>query len=103
MTGPSSTGDKIERAAGMLVVVAVGVAFLAVGLFGFIFEIQHQRVDKWIIGPSVALAILGALMLPSVFAISFPRVKQIFVLIFPNGLPLVGGRRREDPPAGGGA
>lgn len=102
MTGPSSTGDKIERAAGMVIVVIVGSAFLAAGLFGFIYEIRHQRVDKWIIGPSVGLAILGALMLPSVFAISFPRVKQIFVLVFPNGLPIIGGRRAGDPPKGGG-
>ena len=98
----TSPGEKIERLAGMLIVVLVGVTFLAVGLFGFIFEIQHQRVDKWIIGPSFALAILGALMLPSVFAISFPRVKQIFVLVFPNGLPIIGGRRSSDPPKDGG-
>ena len=95
MTG---TGEKIERAAGMVIAIVVGSAFLAVGLFGFIYQIEHPPVQKWVIGPCVGMAVLGALLLPSVFAIAFPRVKQIFILIFPNGVPLIGGRRASDPP-----
>lgn len=100
MTG---TAEKLERAAGLVVVVLVGLAFLAVGLSGAVYEIQHPPIERPIVYVCVAMAIFGALLLPSVFTVAFPRVKQIFVLIFPNGLPLVGGRRRDDPPAGGGA
>ena len=96
MTG---TAEKIERAAGVVVVILVGLAFLVVGLSGAIYEIQHPPIERPIVYVCVSMAVFGALLLPSVFTVAFPRVKQIFVLIFPNGLPLVGGRRRDDPPA----
>lgn len=99
MTGPV---DKFERAAGLVIVVLVGLAFLVVGLSGAIYEIQHPPIERPIVYVCVGMAVFGALLLPSVFTAAFPRVKQIFVLIFPNGLPIVGGRRRDDPPAGGG-
>ena len=98
MTGPSSTGDKIERAAEVVVVVLVGLAFLATGLFGLIYQLQHPPVQHGVIYLSAGMAIFGALLLPSVFTVAFPRVKQIFVLIFPGGLPIIGGRRASDPP-----
>ena len=96
MTG---TAEKIERAAADLVVILVGTAFLVVGLTGFAYLLRHSSTDRWLVGACVAMAVLGALMLPNVFAKAFPRVKQIFILVFPNGIPVVGGRRRDDPPA----
>lgn len=101
MTGPV---DRIERAITALIVVVLGLAFVVVGLGAAVYQIVHTHDGtpnvKLVFG-FMALALLGAIMLPSVFDTAFPKVQKIYVTFFPNGLPLLGGRRRDDPPAGG--
>ena len=95
MTGPQPT--RVERALGLLVVIIVGAVLLAVGLLGALYQLEHPPTDKHLVYLFVGIALLGALLLPSVFTALFPRVKQIFVLVFPGGLPFLG-RRADDPP-----
>lgn len=90
--------NKVERAAGLLILVAVGLAFLVAGLWAMWYQLQHPPIDRHLVYLGAGMAVFGALLLPSVFTAAFPRVKQIFILIFPGGLPLIGGRRSGDPP-----
>lgn len=75
--------------------VIVGGVMLLAGILGAMYQIEHPPVVKWVFYPTCGFALLGALILPTIL----PIVKEIVVVIFPNGIPLIGGRRSSDPPA----
>lgn len=90
-----STAAKIEAAGATLVHVIVGLILMGLGGFVVVYQITHPpHSDKIILG-GAALCVLGALLMPTIF----PVFKQIVVLVFPNGIPLIGGKRASDPPA----
>lgn len=91
--------NALENAASLLLVIVVGLVFLVSGLLGALYQLEHPPIERGLVFAFMGLAVLGALLLPSVFTSLFPRVKQIFVLVFPNGIPMFGGRRASDPPA----
>lgn len=74
--------------------VIVGGVLMLAGILGAAYQIEHPPVVKGIFYPTVGVAILGALILPSIF----PTVQKIIVFIVPY-LPLIGGKRAGDPPA----
>lgn len=92
---------SVDTAAKAIVLIIVGLTFMVIGFGGAIYLAEAAVKTKTPI-PRFAyfagsLGLLGALMLPSVFDVLFPRVQKIYVLFFPNGLPLIGGRRATDP------
>jgi uncharacterized membrane protein len=72
--------------------ILVGLVFLAGGIalaaFGFMRE---EHVVGYV---GVGASVFGANILPGIFEV----VKPIIVFIFPNGIPIIGGRRATDPP-----
>lgn len=90
-------GDRLERDIGMAFVILVGLAFMAGGGYGEYVALSQKPIDKTLAWTFLGVAVFGALLLPSVFAMAFPRVKSIWVMIFPGGLPLIGGRGASDP------
>jgi hypothetical protein len=97
-----STEARIERAGAAFIRGIVGIALMVVGFSLDYLEYREPppthttHLLLW-----TGLAVLGILLLPTIFDALFPRVQKVFILIFPNGLPLPGGRRQGDPPAGG--
>lgn len=90
-----STTAKIATVGATIMHIIVGLALMGLGVFVVVYQLMHPpHSDKIILG-GAALAILGALLMPTIF----PVFKQIVVLVFPNGIPLLGGRRAGDPPA----
>lgn len=80
----------------------VGACFVVFGVTFLALEYRIAFVAKqsphWThIGGYFGAAILG-LCIPF-WPIVFPVAQKISVFIFPNGLPIVGGRRASDPPA----
>ena len=91
-----STELKIENGFLRFLNLVVGLVLMGGGLVGANQTLEHAKdghADHVLIYVFVGLAVLGALMLPGIFSV----VKPIFVLIFPNGIPLIGGRRQGDP------
>lgn len=88
-----STAAKIEHAGVTLLQLLVGFLFLAggVALAGYAFT--HEQHTVGFVG--IGAAVFGALILPGLFTV----VKPILVFVFPNGIPLIGGKRAGDPPA----
>lgn len=87
-----STALVLEAGLTRLLTVGVGLTLLIGGLVGasqILERADAGHVDHAMIYLFVGLAVLGALMLPGIFAV----VKPIFVLIFPGGVPLSGGCR----------
>ncbi len=93
--------SKLETTLEVLLALLVGVAFLGVGLGGITYQLMHPPatgLDRRLVGMFIGLSVLGALIMPSIFTMLFPRVKSIYILVFPNGLPLPWGRRSTDVP-----
>lgn len=89
-----STEAKIATVGATIVHVLVGLALMGLGVFVVVYQLTHPpHSDKVLLG-GASLVVLGALLMPTIF----PVFKQIVVLVFPNGIPLIGGRRASDPP-----
>lgn len=73
--------------------VIVGGVMLVAGILGAMYQIEHPPVVKYVFYPTLGFAVLGALILPTIL----PTVQKIVVIFFPNGIPLLGGRRSSDP------
>lgn len=92
---PSKVQAVMTAVVQPIVQIIVGLVFLAGGIIVTARALNHEPHDKWLVKLGFAAAIGGALMLPGIFTV----VKPIYVMIFPNGLPLIGGKRAGDPPA----
>lgn len=92
---PSQVQRVIETVVHPITQIAVGLVFLAGGIIVTAQALQTEPHDKWLVGLGFGAAIGGALMLPGIFTVA----KPIFILIFPNGIPLLGGKRAGDRPA----
>jgi hypothetical protein len=93
MMRPSTKAD-IVAASATLVHIVVGLLLMAGGGWVVAYQLQHPpHSDKIIIGGG-CIVVLGALLMPTIF----PVFKQIVVLVFPNGIPVIGGKRASDPP-----
>lgn len=75
----------------------IGILFIAGGGYIAYRALQHEPHDTKVLYLGAASALFGALIFPSIF----PMFQRIYVVVFPNGLPLIGGKRASDPPAGG--
>lgn len=89
---PSHAVRIAERVGATVLQLFVGLLFLlgGVALAGYAFTHEHHVVGY----AGMGAAVFGALVLPGIFTI----VKPILVFVFPNGIPLIGGRRATDPP-----
>lgn len=72
----------------------VGAAFIGGGGYVAYTALEHEPHDTKILWTGIGVALFGALIFPSIY----PMAQRIVVLIFPNGIPLLGGRRKSDPP-----
>ncbi len=88
-----STEQRIESGVRTLLSVIVGLVLFVAGLAGAAWQVFHGKDDHLILFVCVGVAILGALILPGIFTV----VKPVLIFIFPNGIPLIGGRRSGDP------
>lgn len=79
----------------------LGVVFLALGVLVIIAAIwpvlSHQPIALWPLVAGIAVAVFGAWLIPSSGAGTV--VNQMIVSLGNTNLPLVGGRRSNDPPA----
>lgn len=89
-----------EAKAGLYARIGTGIFFILAGtatfVYGLIFRpagnpCEHNHV-LLIVGGLVAIG--GAMLLPSVF----DAFKPVITFVFPNGIPIIGGRRVSDPP-----
>lgn len=92
MTRASVVIRIVERVGASLLQALVGLAFMGAGGYTAWYGLQHEQQTLVYVGLGVAL--LGAMVLPSIF----PVFQRIIVFVAPY-LPLVGGRRKDDPPA----
>lgn len=96
MTGRPSTGSTpIERKARPIFQVVVGLFFMTGGFFVARAGLQGEPHNDKLLYLGIGLAVFGALVFPGIFSV----VQPIYVMIFPNGIPLLGGKRASDPPA----
>jgi hypothetical protein len=92
-TSSSSTEIKIATAVGGLISqFIVGALFIAGGAWLTRWALLAEQHRYVYVG--IGVAIFGALCLPSIF----PIARNIYITIFPNGLPMLGGKRAGDPP-----
>jgi hypothetical protein len=92
---PSKVQTAMEVVVQPIVQILVGLVFLAGGIIITAQALRTEPHDKWLVTFGFSAAIGGALILPGIFTV----VKPILVFVFPNGIPLIGGRRASDPPA----
>lgn len=95
MVRPSQVviADKITRNVSQ---VFVGLVFMAVGFFVGWFGLNREPHNDKLLYVGIALGVLGGMVMPGLFEV----VRPIYITFFPNGLPLIGGRRVDDPPKG---
>lgn len=74
----------------------LGVLFLAIGIAVLTVGLGNTPVDKFVTVLGLAIAIFGAVMIPSSGA---GDAAQKFVTVFGAYIPRVGGSRPADPPA----
>lgn len=88
-----SVQTKIENAGTTILQVVVGLVFLVGGVVLAGYAFTHEQHVVGYVG--IGSAVFGAMVLPGLFTV----VKPIWVLVFPGGIPLIGGKRTNDPPA----
>lgn len=89
----------MESAASNLVSLLIGAALFLPGLYWFYTEVSDKTPGATIhmghMGVAVGMMVLGALVVrPDQIT---GGITKVFVVVFPNGLPLLGGRRSSDP------
>lgn len=98
---PSMATKAAESVGTSLRSILVGLMLFCPGLYWFVDEIQSARLPGDQIH-SLHISIAVGLMVAGGIAIQPPFGKQltaIYITVFPNGLPLIGGRRETDPAA----
>lgn len=91
----------VEVVAGSLTRLIVCVILAGPGLYWFWGEMQDAKgpgatVHVGHVSFAVGLIVAGAIALAPTFG---EQITKIYIQVFPNGLPLFGGRRASDPPA----
>lgn len=92
MTRPSQAVRIAEKVGSTVSRIFVGLIALAGGVVLCVFGFGHEQHILGYVG--IGVGFFGANMLPGVF----DAAKPIYIMIFPNGIPLIGGRRSNDPP-----
>lgn len=93
---PSEVRAAIEAYTAPVFQILVGVGAIVGGVYLTNRSLAVEPHDKGLFWTGFALAVGGALVLPGLFQV----IRPIYITIFPNGLPLFGGKRAGDPPAG---
>jgi hypothetical protein len=88
LTAIAAAGQAIAQA-------FVGLVFMGGGGYVAFTALQSEPHDNKVLYAGLGAALFGALVFPSIF----PIAQKIYVFVFPNGLPLLGGKRSGDPPA----
>lgn len=83
-----SIGETIKH-------VIVGAAFFVPGIIWLLKEINENPVHRPHIYMAVGLMVLGGIAVDPPFG---KQLSGLVVQFFPNGLPIIGGRRASDPP-----
>lgn len=91
----------VESVSGSLTRLIVGAGLFTPGIIGYLHEMNHgyacdEAMHKGDISVFVGLMLAAALVVVPSFGKSLTNV---FTVVFPNGLPILGGRRASDPPA----
>lgn len=97
MTDPSRpsvpTEVKVVTAiTGSISQLVTGLIFIAGGAWLTWHSLNIENHTMVYVG--IGVAVFGAMLMPSIF----PVAKSIYITFFPNGLPILGGRRAGDPP-----
>lgn len=90
---PSAIIRVVEESLGAIVKTCVGGAAVAGG--AWLVKHSLEQEDHKLAFVGVGVAVLGGLIVPSIWG----AVKPVLVFVFPNGIPLIGGRRATDPAA----
>lgn len=96
----ASIAFRVAEAVGnTLLNLVVGAALFVPGLLWFLNELGDAKtcgakIHTAHISTAVGLMVAGAIVVRPPFG---KQLTSIFVTVFPNGLPLLGGRRTGDP------
>ena len=82
-----------EGIAGIASKIVAGLIFMVGG--GWLAHYSLGKEDHTMVYVGIGVAVFGAMLLPSIF----DTAQKIYITFFPNGLPIIGGRRAGDPPA----
>lgn len=77
---------------GLISQLVVGALGIGGGAWMIRWALAHEQHNYVYVG--IGISMFGALCLPSIF----PIAQKIYITVFPNGLPMLGGRRASDPP-----
>lgn len=89
-----STQVKITEAkVGIFVKVVAGFLFIIVGIVAAYLGMENE--EHFFVWLGIGVAVFGAWLLPTLG----DQITKIYVTVFPNGIPFLGGRRAGDPPA----
>lgn len=96
----STTLKVVEVVAGSVSRLIVCVILAGPGLYWFRAELEDAKgpgaeVHIGHISFAVGLMVAGAIALAPTFG---KQITEIYIQVFPNGIPLLGGRRGSDPP-----
>lgn len=106
---PSTEIKVVEVKAGLYSRIFFGIFCIlsgaAIFIWGIVLDLRHENLNLpkditfWTMSHILMVggalwAVFGGMMLPSVF----DAAKPVLTFAFPNGLPLLGGRRNYDVP-----
>ena len=80
-----------EAKIGLITKLIAGFAFIAGG--AKVVQYSLHKEDHYLVWVGIGIAVFGAWLLPSLG----DQISKIYITIFPNGLPILGGRRATDP------
>lgn len=89
---PSAIIRIVEESLGAIVKTVFGLAIALGGVYLVKHGLDHE--DHKLVWVGIGVGFGGALIVPSIFG----AVKPVIIFLFPNGIPLPGGRRLGDPP-----
>lgn len=90
-----SSGTQITVAqtiAGLIAQFVVGLIIIAASL-GMIYYALEKKDDHSLLWVGVVGMLVGASCFPSIL----PIFQKIYITVLPNGLPMFGGKRTDDP------
>lgn len=95
----TTTARIVETIAGSLKALIVGAMLFIPGLIWFMQEMNDAKgpgaeVHIGHVSFAVGLMVAGAIAIQPKFG---DQITNIYVRVFPNGMPLLGGRRGSDP------
>lgn len=91
---PSQISVFVEKAMAPVFQILIGAFFMVGGFLLVRTSLQSEPHNSKLFYWGFASAIGGALTVPGIFT----AIKPVYILIFPNGLPWIGGKRSTDLP-----